>query len=647
MTMKALLRGRVAWLAVAALTLVAGVQSAPLAAADYTKYHTYDEMTSALRELAKAHPNLARLVEVARTREGRTVWAIEIANAAGTPVAERPALLIAANFEGDQVIGSEIALFVAESLLTGYASNATIKQRLDHHAFYIVPRINPDGAELMFAALKTGRKSNTTKFDGDNDGRIDEDGPEDLNKDGVITMMRVKDPKGAYMIHPDDPRLMRRADAQRGEAGGYAIYWEGTDNDADGFYNEDAAGGVDLNRNFQHQYPYYKPDAGPHMASEAETRGLLDYVINRRNIAAILTFGESDNLIAPPARSGQHAPASVLDLISFANQSVEGARDVGVFQQPQGGFGRGGFGGRGGGAGDADAAAGRGGRGGARPTPPATMVAATDVEYFRTISDRYRELTGIRTAPATRIPGGAFFEYGYYQFGVPSFSTPGWGIAAPAAGSPAGPGGQATPGAGRGGRGGEPAGAAAEPASAGTAAFDLRLIRWMDAEKVEGFVAWQPFKHPTLGDVEIGGFRPYALSNPAAANIAALGKSHTEFVTYLSSVFPRISIASSSVTSHGGGIYRIKAEVENSGLLPTASAQGVRSRSVKPTMVQIGVAPEDIISGSAKTSFFPALAGSGRRETYEWIIKGKPGSTVTLKAVAQKGGTATATVTLK
>jgi hypothetical protein len=337
----------------------------------------------------------------------------------------------------------------------------------------------------------------------------------------------------------------------------------------------------------------------------------------------------------------------VLDLIGFANQSIEGARDVGMFQQPQGGFGRGGFGGRGGGAGDADAAAGRGGRGGARPTPPATTVAATDVEYVRTISDRYRELTGIRTAPATRIPGGAFFEYGYYQFGVPSFSTPGWGIAAPAAGSPAGPGGQSTPGAGRGGRGGEPAGAAAEPASAGSAAFDLRLIRWMDAEKVEGFVAWQPFKHPTLGDVEIGGFRPYALSNPAAANIAALGKSHAEFVTYLSSVFPRVSIASTSVTSHGGGIYRVKAEVENSGLLPTASAQGVRSRSVKPTMVQIGVAPEDIISGSAKTSFFPALAGSGRRETYEWIIKGKPGSTVTLKAVAQKGGTATATVTLK
>ena len=115
------------------------------------------------------------------------------------------------------------------------------------------------------------------------------------------------------MIHPDDPRLMRRADPQKGERGGYAIYWEGTDNDGDGFYNEDPAGGIDINRNFQHQYPYYQPDAGPHMVSEAETRGVLDYMLGRRNIAAVLTFGESDNLIAPPTRAGAHAPASVVD----------------------------------------------------------------------------------------------------------------------------------------------------------------------------------------------------------------------------------------------------------------------------------------------------------------------------------------------
>jgi hypothetical protein len=625
----------------------------PLSAADYTRYHTYDELTAALRDLAKTHAKLAKLVEVAKTREGRTIWAIEIANPSGAPVGERPALMIAANFEGDQVIGSELALYVAEQLLTGYAGNPTIKQRLDSHVFYIVPRVNVDGAEAMFGSLKAARKTNGAKHDADNDGRLDEDGPDDLNKDGFISVMRVKDPRGPYMIHPDEARLLRRADASKGEAGGYAVYWEGLDNDGDGFVNEDGPGGVDLNRNFLHQYPYYSPDAGPHMASEPEVRGMLDYVVARRNIAAILTFGESDNLIASPTRTGGHAPASVVDLIGFANQSLDGARDNGRFQAPATQFGGRGFGG--GGRGDDAPAA---GRGGPRPTPPATTVAATDLEYFRAISDRYRQLTGLRTTPATRIPGGAFFEYGYYQFGVPSFSTPGWGITAPAGAAPAGaaPGGTPPgtgrtggPGAGGPGAGGPGAGgsAAGEAADTGTAAFDLRLLRWMDAEKLDGFITWTPFKHPTLGDVEIGGFRPYALSNPGAAHIAALGKSHTDFVTYLSGIFPKVTIASTSVTPLGGGLFRVKAEVENSGYLPTSSAQGVRSRAVKPTMVQLGVDPNDIISGNPKTNFFPTLAGSGRRQTYEWIIKGKPGAAVTLKAVAQKGGTATTTVTLK
>jgi hypothetical protein len=639
---------RAACVAAAGCAAGATASQAPLSAADYTKYHTHEELSAALRDLANTHAKLARLVEVAKSREGRTVWAIEIANPAGTPVAERPALLVAANFEGDQLIGSQLALYVAEQLLTGYAADPTIKQRLDQHVFYIVPRANPDGAEAMFGAVKSPRKTNAARFDDDNDGRVDEDGPDDLNKDGVISMMRVKDPKGPYMIHPDDPRLLRRADAAKGEAGGYAVYWEGTDNDGDGFINEDPAGGVDLNRNFQHQYPYYTPDAGPHMASEPEVRGFLDYVLARRNIAAILTFGESDNLIAPPARAGGHAPASTVDLIAFANQSIAGARDVGRFQPPQqpfffGGRGRGGDGGRG---------AEPGGRGGPRPTPPATTVAPADLEYFRTISDKYRQLTGIRTAPPTRVPAGAFFEYGYYQFGVPSFSTPGWGIADQGAQSTrGGTGPQGAPGAPGGARAGGPGsggpGPGGEPAESGTAAFDLRLVRWMDAEKVNGFIAWQPFKHPTLGDVEIGGFRPYTSSNPDAARIAELGKSHTGFVTYLSSLFPTVTIAQTSVASLGGGLYRVKAEVENGGFLPTSTAQGVRARSVKPTMVQLGVDPADIVSGSPKTNFFPSLAGSGRRQTYEWIIKGKPGSTVTLKAVAQKGGSAATTITLR
>ena len=180
-----------------------------------------------------------------------------------------------------------------------------------------------------------------------------------------------------------------------------------------------------------------------------------------------------------------------------------------------------------------------------------------------------------------------------------------------------------------------------------TEGIDLRLLQWMDGEKIDGFVSWTPFTHPTLGAVEIGGFRPYSTTNPPVAKIADLGASHAKFALYLTSIFPKVKIAKTEATALGGGIYRIKADVENTGYLPTAMAQGVVARSVKPVMVQLGVPPDSIITGNEKTSSISTLAGTGTRQSYEWVIKGKPAQAITLKIVSQKSGTDTATITLQ
>jgi hypothetical protein len=605
---------------------------APLSAqsVDYTEYHTHDELTAALEGLVRAHTDISRLVSIGETRGGRTIWAVEIANPEGVPVEERPALFIAANLEGDHVIGSELALYTVDWLLSQYGTNEEVRQRIDEQAFFIVPRVNPDAAEAMFASTKAWRRGNLGPYDDDRDARTDEDPAEDLNSDGVITFMRVRDPAGPYMVDPDDPRLMRRADASKGEPGGWSIHWEGRDDDGDGFYNEDGVGGVDLNRNFQHAYPYWQRDAGPHMVSEAESRALMDYIIARRGVAAILTYGASDNLITAPGARGEPPAAAGLPLYDYAEASNAGAREVGMMSTGGGfgfGFGRGGRGGRGGGAGG-------GGRGGGQQ--PATTVDADDLEYFRTVSSQYRELTGIRRAAVTRTPQGAFFDYGYYQFGVPSFSTPGWGIETT---SPA------QEESGRAGGGGQRAGGPGNGQAA--SANDRRLLEWFASEGVDGFVDWTAFEHPQLGSVEIGGFRPYATSNPPAARIADLGASHAEFALYLSSLFPRAGIASTTVTDHGGGVFRIEAEIENTGYLPTASAQGVRARSVQPVMVQLGVDPDAIITGDSKTNFVNTLAGSGTRRSFQWLIRGEPGARIELKLRSQKSGSESVMLTLR
>jgi hypothetical protein len=583
-------------------------------------YHDFGAMTAALRTLADSS-DAAQLRSLGTSIEGREIWLLQLAGAGDTAVDSRPAVLVVGNLDGSHVAGSELAIGAARYLLSGAEGTAAV---LANNVVYVVPRLNPDGAEAMFAAVRQDRRGNARPFDDDNDGRTDEDPADDLNGDGVVTMMRVADVEGAYIADADDPRIMKRADAAAGETGAYSIYWEGSDDDGDGFYNEDGVGGVDLDRNFQHAYPYFTADAGRHMVSEPETRALMDFVVGQRNIAAILTFGQSDNLVS--AYDGQGNPGGLggLDLVAFANAANADVHDVGVFGQANGfggGFGFGFFGGGGGGGGlrlrgaqrgqDNDPASGR---------RPETTFNANDREYFAAISDAYKEISGIDAVTLNRAAEGAFFQFGYFQYGVPSFSTQGW----------------------------VPAVAAADSGDDGAApSGDAALLGRLEGAGIDAFVEWTSFDHPQLGAVEIGGFRPYVAHNPPADQLEALGAQHGEFVASLAGKLPRVQLAGTTVTSHGGGVFTVTAEIVNTGYLPTALRQGMTARAVQATMVQIQVDPENVLTGDAKTSTVPRLEGSGGRASFSWVIRGNDGDQVEILVRSQKGGVDAATVTLR
>ena len=102
-----------------------------------------------------------------------------------------------------------------------------------------------------------------------------------------------------YEVITDDPRLIKKADASKGEAGSYSVYWEGFDNDNDGFINEDPKGGVDINRNFMHEYPYYKDDAGHHMVSENESIRITSYNVCYTKLLRMIPASVSGILYSP------------------------------------------------------------------------------------------------------------------------------------------------------------------------------------------------------------------------------------------------------------------------------------------------------------------------------------------------------------
>jgi hypothetical protein len=629
-----------------AMVIALGLVATPLQADDDSSYHNFDQLIKSIDTLCEKYGHLVSQESLGTTLQNRKIPLLILGNQKGVPLEKRPALLIAAHFEGDYALGSELALYTAEHLVTRYGDDPDVTSALDQYTFYIIPRVSPDAAEARFNGVKVSRMGNFKPIDDDNDGRMDEDGPEDLNGDGFITQMRVADPSGTYMVHPSEGRLMKKADAKEGEAGLYKIYMEGIDNDGDTFINEDMIGGVDINRNFQHQYPYHEQGAGWHMVSEPESRAIMDFVVQHRNIELILCFGASDNLITPPDDRGGLPDPKGVDLITYANMSNADTSKVGMLSQPRSSRSRSFFR-----MSEPEESSTSGRR---RPSrKPETTINSEDIPFFTMISGKYKELTGLKKAPPLRKPAGAFFEYGYFQYGVPSFSTPGWGLPEDESRSEQNSDENAK-GDERAERSGRSRGMPGDRGSRGMQgmsgskgeSLDTDLLKWMDAEGIDGFVPWKTFKHPTLGEVEIGGFKPHAVTDPPAKEIAELGSKHAAFALYLTSLFPSVKIAKLEVQAHGGGIYRIKAEIENSGFLPTATAQGVQSRSVKPTMVQLDIPPENLLSGSAKTSFFQALAGSGTRQKYEWILSGNEGQKVLLRVVSQKGGEVSRTLEL-
>jgi hypothetical protein len=179
------------------------------------------------------------------------------------------------------------------------------------------------------------------------------------------------------------------------------------------------------------------------------------------------------------------------------------------------------------------------------------------------------------------------------------------------------------------------------------AGVDQKVLNALEGAGIDAFLTWTPFRHPTLGDLEIGGFKPYATTNPPIQDVGELGERHGAFLVRLASLLPRVRIADTEVESHGGGVFTVTVHVVNEGFLPTALQHGVTARAVSPVLVQIQVPPEDILTGADKSSRIQRLEGSGSRETFTWVIRGREGSGVEIALRSEKGGSDTATVTLR
>jgi len=293
----------------------------------WNRYYDHAGLTAILVRLNRAFPELTKLYSIGKSTQGRELWCLEVtARNVGNPD-RKPGMYIDGNIHGNEVQAGETVTYTAWYLCHQYGRLEKVTELLNERVFYLVPSINPDGRDLWLN--QGGRaRSGLEPTDDDRDGLVDEDDCEDLNGDGQITMMRIKDPHGRFKRHPDYPdQLMVRT--RPDEAGEYTLLgWEGIDNDGDGEINEDGRGGYDLNRNWAYDWQpqYVQYGAKEYPFSQPETHAVAEFVLAHTNIAAAQSFHNAGGMILrSPGREGgeiQGGDEWVLSLIADRGEKI-------------------------------------------------------------------------------------------------------------------------------------------------------------------------------------------------------------------------------------------------------------------------------------------------------------------------------------
>ncbi len=294
----------------------------------FDRYYDYDEMTAHLQALAAAYPRLAKLTAIATSFRGRQVWAMEITNPDTGPGAEKPGYYIDAQIHAEDHATSATALYAIWYLLTRYGSDPEVTRLVDQQVFYIIPRINPDGAEFALKAPYHPWCGNGRYLPGED--RIDGLVAEDIDGDGFIVNMRVPDPKGEWKKSPTEPRLM--VQREPGEEGGeyFRIYPEGTIRNYDGVHVQiHPQHDGNMNRNFPINWSPQEYGAGDYPFSEPEAMGMGRLILDHPNICGMCAYHTHGGIILRPSMMKYDADMSPRDLALYKAIGDVGTRLTG------------------------------------------------------------------------------------------------------------------------------------------------------------------------------------------------------------------------------------------------------------------------------------------------------------------------------
>lgn len=537
----------------------------------FDKYLTYPELTEYLHKTVDAYPNLASLESAGKSYEGREVWALTLTNRATGRDCNKPAIYVDGNIHAGEVTGCMVAVYLIDYLVDSYGKDEEVTHLLDTRAFYVLPRVNPDGAELYLTTPAMLRSSVRHWPEPDED--VDELpglNRMDVNGDGKILQMRVRDDRrGEWKVSKKDVRLMvpRRPGEWKGPF--YHVYPEGVvkgpdASSASGATSAEGAGpaggapvsvsvqrgpfGLDLNRNFPSNWDTKVPGGGDFPTGEPEARAIVEFIVKHPNIGAVQALHTSGGF--------------------FYRNPCQYPDDK------------------------------------------------MDPDDFRAVKEIAREGTLVTGYPDVKSPNRATLtEWAYEHKGMIAYTTELWNRF------------------GRAGIDLVEYQRTTDPDKREDQ--NVKLLAWNDRELAgRGFHDWMPFDHPQFGPVEIGGWEPkYCLQNPPPQFLKQECHRNAQWIMRHAGALPEIHITGLTVEDVDGRVKKVSAVVENFGYLPTcvtnkAKALGAAKKDVAELLPGEGVT----VVGQAKQEvdflegYMNALVQYGERPAKSavkvtWVVR--------------------------
>jgi hypothetical protein len=572
---------------------------------DWKHYHTSAEIESWMRRWADRYPDLVALYAVGQSFSGRTLWQLTLTNKKTGKDTDKPAAYFEGGRHSGEITATESAFYLAWYLLEQYGKDTAVTRLLDEKAVYIRPLNNPDGSDMYRLTAQTNR-STVRPHDTDRDGMLDEDPGEDLDGDGYIREMRVRvgKNKGDFVLDPED-RSGRLMKRVRDKAGDWQVYSEGVDTDLDGRYNEDGVGGLDLHRNYPENW---RPEPGRDSTGRGTTQvGAGEYPLSEPETRSVVMWMLTHPNIGVVNTMDTAVPMHLRPPSTCEEAECVFPQDLALYQHFD-----------------------------SVGTSLTKYPWAGDV--FRTYHTRQpvNRVTGDSTRPEPLF--GHSPDFGYFYFGAVWYGDELWS----------------------GGRerdydnDGE-----VEP---------VEVLRYCD-EVFGGkcFKAWVKYRHPQLGDVEIGGYNPkFFAQNGPPEILERWARNEALFNLYMARSLPKVEIVSASVTplaaaavrvesaADGGtsrrdgsahtdsATHELRVTLRNTGRIPTALEQAKRVKIVRPDQITVRGADSTATTRLVGRSPEFWLAGGETRTVTVRIRAGDTPAdrTLTVRVLSTRGGVA-------